>query len=348
MKQKFRVFFGPFDPNGRECPIDEMRRFHVSSDNPDCPLNSFIGNENAVRKLRLLAFDAIGRPDHKCNELSLAFFGPASTGKTTLARLFAKTIGLPFLEVGPKQFRVPSDLLEAVANILETEELPLVIENNTCVLPPMILFIDEVHALSNVVSSALLKATEYDDRMFATEKGDIINCRNVCWMIATTDEGQLDDAFRSRFSIIKLKYLTQGEIGKIVKMRNPEFSQNICDKIAYYGGRMPRRVLELARHVQLEQNMEDKNLDDIIESVVKNEGIHSNGLNSQQMKVLELLNKHPVSANRLPTIVGERKEELEKYILPELMMELEDRPPLVCVTSRGYDLTKKGREFLQV
>ena len=48
------------------------------------------------------AYTAWGRENHCCADLSFAMVGPASSGKTTLARLFAKTVMLPFIEVAPQ------------------------------------------------------------------------------------------------------------------------------------------------------------------------------------------------------------------------------------------------------
>lgn len=340
MSQKYRVFFGNQDIYGRDCPGDDERRYYVSEDNPNCPLNKFVGNISAVKKLRLVAFEALGRADHRCNELAFAFFGPASTGKTTLARLFAETVGLSFLEVGPKQFRQPEDLVREVSDLLIKDGLEL----SGVLVPPMIIFIDEVHALSSNVVQPLLKAVEYNDGILSVA-GEDYNFHNVCWMIATTDEGRLFDAFRSRFSIVRLNYLSLKEIAHIVKMRNPEFEDEVCEKIAFYGGRMPRKVLELARLVQLSYNMFPRDILRTVEEVARDEGISSRGLSSTQEDILKILSAGPVASGRLPLMANIKKEELDRYILPEMMCKIEDRDSMICVTSKGYDLTEYGKEI---
>ena len=98
--QHFKVFFGEDDPwsaIASEPPTQEERRSLV-----EAGFAGFIGNERAIKKLKASAFDALGKPDHLCRDLAFSIFGPASSGKTTLARLFARTVELPFVEISPK------------------------------------------------------------------------------------------------------------------------------------------------------------------------------------------------------------------------------------------------------
>ena len=101
-KQAQRVFFGENDPWNAPNPTDDERRELVSRTSPKSPFSRFIGNEKAIRKLQAAAFNALGHPNHMMRELAFAIFGPSSAGKTTIARLYAETVQLPFVEISPK------------------------------------------------------------------------------------------------------------------------------------------------------------------------------------------------------------------------------------------------------
>lgn len=343
--QLFKVFFGPDDPMGEERPSDEERRWRIDRDNPKSPFSKFIGNERAVRKLQAVAFDALGRPDHLCRELAFAFYGPASSGKTTLARLFAETVELPFLEVSPKSVRTMDDLLKEIDRTLTVEGLPLVevVRRNYYVLPPMVIFIDEVHALTDSVVQGLLKATEYNDATLVTESGKTVNCYNVCWMIATTDEGKLFDAFRTRFSPVELRYLGKSDVARIVKLANPDLSDEVCELVAHYNSRIPRKALAFARYMRLVKNMDQsRTWEQVARDVASDEGIDEFGMHETHLRILSALGQGPVARSRMPIVAGRKQEEVERFIMPWLLTTTEDQPALVTVTPKGYTITRAG------
>lgn len=347
--QRIKIFWGENDPWGFEKPSDDERRLAVSQDNPESPFSKFIGNERAVKKLQAVAFDALGRADHRCRELAFALFGPPSSGKTTLAKLFAETVDLPFIEIQPKSVKSLDDFVKEIDRVLAIEGVPLVEmrRQKYFVVPPSIIFVDEVHALADSMVQGLLKATEYNDSILVTESGKTLNCFNVCWMIATTDEGKLFDAFRSRFSPVMLTYLSKPEVAKIVKLSHPDLSDEVCDLVAHYNGRIPRKALEFARYMKLIRNMKpDVSWKDIAAEVAHDEGIDEFGMSHVHLNILRALAKGPVAKNRIVNVVGRKNEEVERYIMPVLLTATSDQPALVTVTSKGYTLTEAG--FLEL
>ena len=348
--QHFKVFFGDKDPQKAPTPSESERRKLVDRTNPACPFYKFIGNEKAVRKLQAVAFDALGRPDHLCRELAFAFFGPASSGKTTIAKLFARTVELPFVEVSPKSVKDLDGLYKEIARVCEVEGVPLieVVRKNYFVLPPIVIFIDEVHALSDYMVQGLLKATEYNDATLVTESGKTINCFNVCWMIATTDEGKLFDAFRTRFSPVNLKYLTKPEVARIVKLANDDLPQDVCELVAHYNARVPRKALEFARYIKLVRQMDpSRTWGDVAREVAEDEGIDEFGMADVHLKILKALGQNPIAKNRIVNVAGRKAEEVERFIMPWLLTESDDQPALVTVTSKGYTITDAGLKELE-
>jgi len=348
--QSHFVFFGSKDSKSRPEPTDLEKRAKIDRNNPTAPFSRFVGNDRAVKKLQVAAYKALGHPNHMMRDLSFAIYGPASAGKTTLARLYAETVQLPFLEVSPKSLKTADDLFDQIKVVLKDAGIPLVEgKTNHYKLPPIVIFIDEVHALVDSVVQGLLKATEYNDAILATESGKVLDCYAATWMIATTDEGKLFDAFRTRFSPVQLKYLTKDELSKIVHKAHPDLTSEVCGIVAHYNSRVPRKALEFARYMKLVREM-DKSIDwsEIAQQVAEDEGIDKFGMSEVHFKVLKSLATGPVAQSRMTTVVGRKIDEVEKFIMPWLMTETDDQPALVGVSRRGYVLTDAGREQLSL
>lgn len=338
MKQQQRIFFGSHHPLCKVEPDHDQKMSIIEE-----TFRSFVGNESAVKKLKTAAYTALGRFNHVFRDLNFAFFGPASAGKTTLARLYAEAVELPFLEISPKQIKTTLDLLKEVGKELDKCGMPLVLDNGVFCIPPMVIFIDEVHALSNSVVQNLLKATEFNDAILKTEGGHVCDMCKVTWMIATTDEGKLFDAFRSRFSSINLKYLTKKEIAQVVINSNPDLSLDVCELISHYNSRITRKALEFTRYVRLVKNMRpDDSWEVVVHEVARDEGIDEYGMSEIHLKILRALGSGCISQKRMHVISGRKLEETERYIMPWLMTETDDSPALVTVTSKGYTITSAG------
>lgn len=328
MKQAQRVFFGDKDPWGAAAPSDAERLSLVDSRSPKSPFSKFIGNEKAVRKLQTAAYKALGQYNHMMRDLAFAIFGPSSAGKTTLARLYAETVGLPFVEISPKAVKSVDDVFKEIKRVLEAEGLPLVevIRRGHYILPPVVILIDEVHALTDGVVQGLLKATEFNDALMATESGKTINTFNVTWIIATTDEGKLFDAFRTRFSPVVLKYLNKADVAKVVKMANPDLSDEVAALVAHYNSRITRKALEFARYMRLVKDMQaGMSWEQVAKQVAEDEGIDEHGMQDVHLKILRALGQGPIARNRITLVAGRKEEEVERFILPWLLTETDDQ-----------------------
>lgn len=338
-----KVFF----TKGSTLPESQVNYFRdlVSPDSDKSPFSKFVGNRKAIQKLSVVAFNALHRYNHSCRDISFAITGPASSGKTTLVRLFAEILQIPIAEISPKSVSSLDDLLDQIANSLLASKIELTeLKDKFYCLPPCVVFIDEVHALKNSIVQGLLKATEPKDSILVTESGLTIDCFNVCWIIATTDIGKLFDAFRTRFSSIELKYLTKNEISKIININYPEFDQNVCNLIAHYNSKIPRKALEFAKYVVLYKKMNpDKTWEEVCSIVAENEGIDKFGMHESYLAVLKVLASHQcVALKRLPYYLNRKIEEIESSILPWLMADSEEQPSLVLVGPKGLKLTKAG------
>jgi Holliday junction resolvasome RuvABC ATP-dependent DNA helicase subunit len=326
-------------------PTAEERRWMVDfTNNKDCPLYRYVGNDHARRKLAEAAFVALKRGNHCCRELSVFLSGPASVGKTSLMKLFAEMIRLPFIEIQPRSIVSVNDLFRAIRTQMEEKGLPIKpLENGKNFrLPPCILFIDEVHGLSQRVIDALLKACEGKECTLVTERGEVIDCQYVTNAIATTEGGDLFDAFETRFDEVRLNYYTREQLAKIVQINNPDLSLEVCKLIARFE-RLPRRLLRFADSMRNKKEMYgDWSWEKIALEVATDNGIDEFGMPAKHLEILKAIKAKPIAKDRLPVLVGVKKAELEKKLLPLLLCNTLDQPAMVEVTGEGYTITAAG------
>lgn len=339
----------PGTSNLPESPTVEERRWKVDFiNNPACPLYRFIGNDHARRKLAEAGFVALKRYNHCCRELAVFLSGPASVGKTTLMRLFAELLSIPFVEVQPRSIVTINDLFKAIRSQFADQGLPIVPIHGAKKfrLPPCITLVDEVHGLSQKVVDALLKACEGKDCTLVTERGETIDCRYVSWAIATTETGDLFDAFESRFDEVQLRYYTREELSRIVAINNPDMEPEVCALIAKFQ-RLPRKLLRFAQAMRNKREMHPtKTWEEIALEVARDNDIDEYGMGKKHLDVLKALKNKPVAKDRLPIMIGVKKAELERKVMPLLICSTGDQPALVEVGSEGYRLTDAGADEL--
>lgn len=334
--------------------LEDRREFIMYS--PLCYINNFIGNEEAVRRMSRAVFTAFGDKNHCCSDYSFAVCGPPSTGKTHLVKLFAETLATPFVVIEPQVVKKVQDIFDEIEKICANFSSSLIKkgdlslfdygDNHYCP-PPMVVFIDEVHNLKTSVVQGLLKATEPNDRLMITESGCVVNTKNICWVIATTDRGDLFDAFDTRFQKIFLRLYTKEEMSRIIKANNPDWDGEICKIVANYNPQVPREALAFARDMRVEHEINPVDWKSVAKTVAKDHGIDDYGMTYVRLNILRVLGQTPVSAAQLPFVAHVKEEELKKYIMPPLLARTPDQPnPLVTVCSKGYTITNTGLEEL--
>lgn len=328
---------------------DSNIRFFLNPKNKVSPYYGFIGNEQAIRKLMRIDFAALQRTNHCCADVNLAFIGKAGCGKTALVRRHMFANSLPCIEIHPKSIKTVGDIFKEVHRVCLEKNIGLVEEGfKSYTVPPINLFIDEVHALPNNIVQSLLKATEANDRFVVTEENERYDCKNIHWIIATTDRGLLFDAFDTRFTKINLSLYTKDQIAQIIKMNYKDFPDEVCRLVAHYCGKVPREALAFAKEMKLERNMSGKSWEETAKTVARDNEIDDYGMSYKRFAVLKAIANRPMSRVNLATIVGIKVEELEKFILPWLMESTEDQPSCVLVTSRGVSLTEQGAKQLEM
>jgi hypothetical protein len=152
----------------------------------------------------------------------------------------------------------------------------------------------------------------------------------------------LFDAFDTRFSKISLNLYSKHEIMQIVKINNPEWPLDACERVAHYCSRMPREALSFATEMQLEADMSGGSWKEIAATVAADNEIDEYGMHLKRLAILTALGQGPVAEKRMPIVAAVKQEELDKFIMPWLLSSIIDEPALVTVSRKGYTITKAG------
>ncbi|OHC91520.1 MAG: Holliday junction DNA helicase RuvB, partial [Sphingomonadales bacterium GWF1_63_6] len=167
-------------------------------------LDEFIGQEAARGNLRVFIEAAKARGEALDHVL---FFGPPGLGKTTLAQIVAKEMGVGFRATSGPVIAKSGDLAALLTNLDEGD----------------VLFVDEIHRLNPAVEEVLYPAME--DRALDLMIGEGPSARSVridlppfTLVGATTRQGLLTTPLRDRFGIpVRLQFYTVDELELVVR-----------------------------------------------------------------------------------------------------------------------------------
>jgi Holliday junction resolvasome RuvABC ATP-dependent DNA helicase subunit len=325
----------------------DEKNWLVSHENPACAFHTIVGNASAVEQAELICFEALGRCNHRASELNIAWIGPPGTGKTMFARAISKVLGLPFIELDGEAVTNPQTIFDEMQRVLSKEtdaqgrSLRLVQEDDGGYFAPScVVFIDEVHRLGSVAQS-LLRATEPSTH--SLEFKDVrLDTRAIQWQFATTDRGLLFDAFDTRFMKIELQPYTKDELAFIVNVHNQDIPIPACRLITEYYCLVTREALDAAKLVRMQRSRMGGSWEEAVEAVRIRDGIDKFGLSRKRVAVLKALGGGKKSLASLATAAGCKPEEMERFILPPLLIYRDGMEPLVETGSGGRFITEAG------
>ncbi len=290
-------------------------------------LHEFIGQQAARDNLRIFIEAAKQRADALDHVL---FYGPPGLGKTTLAQIMARELGVNFRATSGPVIAKAGDLAALLTN-LEARD---------------VLFIDEIHRLSPAIEEILYPAME--DRQLDLIIGEGPSARSVridlppfTLVGATTRSGLITTPLRDRFGIpVRLTFYSVDELELVVKrgamVLGCEMSTDGAREVAARARGTPRIAGRLLRRVRdfalvAKQPLIDKA---IAANAMERLEVDRLGLDAMDRRYLRMIgdiyNGGPVGVETLAAGLSEPRDTLEDVIEPYLI-----QTGLVARTARG-------------
>lgn len=279
-------------------------------------LQEFVGQEQIKGNLSIFIQAAKNRSEPLDHTL---FYGPPGLGKTTLAQIVSKEMGVNFKSTSGPALSKAGDLAAILTNLQEND----------------VLFIDEIHRLNTNIEEVLYPAMEDFSLDIIIGEGPSarsvkINLPRFTLIGATTRLGLLSNPLRDRFGIpLRLNFYTVNEL-KLVLLRasnllETNLSESGSEEIAKRSRGTPRIALRLLKRIrdfasvasQLEINS------DIADLALNRLEVDKVGLDSNDYRYLKFIadnyGDNPVGVETIAAALSEQKDAIEETIEPYLI-----------------------------
>jgi holliday junction DNA helicase RuvB len=297
-------------------------------------LDEFVGQKAARENLRVFIDAAKGRGDALDHVL---FFGPPGLGKTTLAQIVARELGVGFRATSGPVIAKSGDLAALLTNLEDGD----------------VLFIDEIHRLAPAVEEILYPAME--DRVLDIMIGEGPSARSVridlprfTLVGATTRQGLLTTPLRDRFGIpVRLNFYTVAELEQVVhraaRLLDLALTDDGAREVARRSRGTPRIAGRLLRRVRdFAQAAGAARVDAAAaDAALTRMEVDSLGLDAMDRRYLTMIadiyRGGPVGVETLAAGLSEPRDTIEEVIEPYLI-----QLGLVARTARGRCLNGPG------
>jgi Holliday junction DNA helicase RuvB len=281
-------------------------------------LADYVGQEKVRGQLEIFIQAARGRSEALDHVL---LFGPPGLGKTTLAHIIAREMGVNLRQTSGPVLERPGDLAALLTNLE----------------PRDVLFIDEIHRLSPVVEEILYPALE--DYQIDIMIGEGPAARSIKLDLppftlvgATTRAGMLTNPLRDRFGIVaRLEFYSAPELASIVRRSAGLLEVTLAEEggaeIARRARGTPRIANRLLRRVRdyAQVRAEGAVTRAVADDALKMLDVDALGLDVMDRKlllaVIEKFGGGPVGVENLAHAIGEETDTIEDVLEPFLIQQ---------------------------
>ena len=301
-------------------------------------LDEFVGQAEARANLRVFVESAKRRGEAMDHVL---FHGPPGLGKTTLAQIMARELGVGFRMTSGPVLAKAGDLAAILTN-LEARD---------------VLFIDEIHRLNPAVEEVLYPALEDYALDLVIGEGPAartvrIDLQPFTLVGATTRLGLLTTPLRDRFGIpVRLQFYTEDELFHIVsrgaRLLGAPATEDGAREIARRARGTPRIAGRLLRRVVDFAVVEGDGTvgREVADGALTRLGVDGLGLDGADRRYLTIIADDygggPVGIETIAAAMSESRDAIEEVIEPYLLQQ-----GLIARTPRGRMLARKGWRHL--
>jgi Holliday junction DNA helicase RuvB len=279
-------------------------------------LAEFIGQEKVKQSLRIWIDAALARREPLDHAV---YYGPPGHGKTTLAELIARELGVNIRTTSGPALEKPGDLVGTLTNMREGD----------------ILFIDEIHRLRPIIEEFLYPAMEdykIDIRLSEGPKAQTITMpiERFTLIGATTRFGMLTPPMRARFGIVeRLNYYPVDDLEQIVTrsatVLNVEIDEEGAHEIARRSRGTPRVANRLLRRVRDYAQVRANGVivKDVASQLLRMIDVDEFGLDDMDARILktiiEKFDGGPVGLKNIGAAISEDETTIEEVYEPFLV-----------------------------